>query len=135
MHQQHILDTIQRHCSYLRKCVLTLIAIDFNQLTSKPMLFNEFMAIKNQVVRYSLFFTFSVFVLAPYYLEIILNATCTAENCHAFSLWDHFVKHNFKYDIVSSIVFHIVILGICLRCLIIMISADNHNYDNKCQIL
>ena len=103
----------KRHCSYLRKCVLTLIVSDFDQLTSNPMQFVEFMRFRNQIVRYSFFVAFCSFALFPDYLQIISAATF--DNHH--QLYHHLSSHKLIYDIFSSLTFHIAIFAICLRCL------------------
>ena len=105
--------TVTKHCSYLRKCVLTLTVSDFNQLILNPIQFAEFMRLRNQIVRYSLFFAFSIFVLCPEYFQI---AAIAVFNDHT-SLYHHLRSHKLTYDIVSSLAFHIIILAKGLECL------------------
>ena len=53
---RHVIEIIQRHCSYLRKCVLTLIITSFDKMILDPLRFKEYMELKNQMLRYSVFF-------------------------------------------------------------------------------
>ena len=110
----HVAAITKRHFSYLRKCMLTLIVSDFNQLTSKPIQFEEFMSFRNQIGRYSYFFAFSIFVLFPEYLRIVSAALF---NHDAKRLYFHLSSHKLTYDIVSSLIFHILSLAICLKSL------------------
>ena len=134
LHLLHLVDVIKRHCTYLQKCLLTLTASDFNQLISNPIQFAEFMRFRNQIVRYSLFFAFSVLVLCPDYFRLVASTILN----HNRSLYLHLTRHVLTYGIASSITFHIIILAMCLRSLCIMrktcIEMKENRATNKSKI-
>ena len=135
----HVTASIQRHCSYLRKCALTLIASDFNQLISHPIQFADFMRFRNQIVRYFYFFAFSICVLGTNYFEIIVYVLFNGDISHSrLYVVQHLKRYKQTYNIISSVVFHIVILAICLRCLFKMrkshITMIAHRDTSKAKI-
>ena len=129
---RHVIEIIQRHCSYLRKCVLTLIITSFDKMISDPIRFKEYMELKNQMLRYSVFFILTLFIFLPgYMINAIPLVTFRIHYLHwVYSVW--FRCHGqLIYHISSSVVFHTAILIICLRCMMSMRQRNKEMRQNS----
>ena len=129
---RHVIRIVQRHCSYLRKCVLTLIITSFDKMILDPLRFKEYMELKNQMLRYSVFFVLTLFIVLPgYVINAIPLVTFRIPYLHwVYRVW--FQWHGqLIYNISSSVVFHAAILIICLRCMTSMRRRNKEMRQNS----